>query len=51
MEIISVIIITYKRQVSILKRAVESVCNQTYKNIEIILVNDDPEDQHHSEEI
>lgn len=38
-ELISVIIPTYKRSKT-LKRAIDSVINQTYKNIEIIVVDD-----------
>ena len=39
---VSVVITTYKREMSILKRCVNSVINQTYKRIEIIIVNDYP---------
>ena len=39
--LVTVIIPTYKR-LKKLKRAVKSVYNQTYDNIEIIIVNDDP---------
>jgi glycosyltransferase involved in cell wall biosynthesis len=42
--LVSVIIPTYKR-VAALKKAVESVYQQTYKNYEIIVVNDSPADQ------
>ena len=42
-ELVSAIITTYKRDVLIVKRAIDSIINQTYKNIEIILVNDFPE--------
>ncbi len=38
-ELISVIISTYKREEE-LDRAIRSVLNQTYKNIEIIVVDD-----------
>ena len=40
MDLISCIITTYKRPISILKRAIDSIVSQTYKNIELILVND-----------
>lgn len=42
-ELISVIIPTYKRNEKLL-RALSSVLKQTYKNFEIIIVNDDIED-------
>lgn len=41
---VSVIITTYKRELSLLKRAFYSVCNQTYEDIEIIIVDDSPND-------
>lgn len=44
-ELISCIITTYRRPIEILKRAVESVVNQTYSNIELIVVNDAPSDE------
>jgi len=40
--LVSVIIPTYKRP-ELVGRAVQSVLDQTYENIEIIVVNDDPE--------
>lgn len=42
--LISCIVTTYKRPISVLKRALDSVINQTYQYTEIILVNDGPED-------
>ncbi len=52
-ELISVIIPTYKRTET-LKRAIESVKKQTYKNIEIVVVDDNsnfPEERKKVEEI
>ncbi|MFS1511127.1 glycosyltransferase family 2 protein [Chengkuizengella sp. SCS-71B] len=44
--LVSVIIPTYKRA-NMLLRAVDSVLNQTYKNIEVLVVNDnEPGDEH-----
>ena len=43
-ELISVVIITYKRPITVLKRAVDSARFQDYENLEIIIVNDCPED-------
>lgn len=42
-QMVSVIIPTYKRNVKILERAVQSVRNQTYDNLEIIVIDDSPE--------
>ena len=42
-EKISVIIPTYKRH-DLLERAIKSVLNQTYKNLEIIVVDDNKKD-------
>lgn len=43
--LLSVIITTYKRPAEILRRAVTSVLEQDYSNIELIVVNDYPEDK------
>ena len=53
MHKVSVIIPTYKRKKEMVNRAVESVLNQTYNNIEIILIDDNakPEHQSYREEI
>lgn len=42
-DLVSVIIPTYKRPVAYLKRAVESVLNQSYSHLECIIVDDSPE--------
>ena len=39
-EKVSVVITTYKRKFEVLSRAIISVLNQTYPNVEIIVVND-----------
>lgn len=51
MELVSAIIITYKRPIEILERAIRSVLNQTYSNIELIIVNDAPEEAQLEREI
>ena len=39
-ELVSVIITTHNRPLEMVERSVKSVVNQTYKNIEIIVVDD-----------
>lgn len=43
-SLVSVIIPTYKRPPELIKRSVLSVINQTYKKLEIIVVDDSPND-------
>lgn len=50
-DIVSVVITTYRRPLLILKRAIDSVVQQDYKNVEIMVVNDYPEDRESSEAI
>lgn len=42
---VSVVIITYNRSVEVLRKAIESVLSQTYKEWELIIVNDAPENR------
>lgn len=43
-QLISVVIPSYKREASLMKRSVLSVLGQTYQNVEIIVVDDNPND-------
>ncbi len=43
--LVSVVITTYKRPLFILQRAIESVLKQTHTNLEIFVVDDQPEDR------
>ncbi|KOO50426.1 glycosyltransferase family 2 protein [Priestia koreensis] len=42
MDKITCIVTTYNRPISVLKRALDSIVNQTYSNLEIVVVNDAP---------
>ncbi len=45
MEEVTAVITTYKRPVDMVERALKSVINQTYQNLDIIVVNDYPADK------
>lgn len=42
--LVSGVITTYKRDVEVVEKAVKSIINQDYDNIELLVVNDDPSD-------
>lgn len=48
---VSVVIPTYKRRLEVISRAINSVLNQTYKNLEIFVIDDSPADFIGSKEI
>lgn len=50
-SLVSVVITTYQRDIKTLKRCIDSVHNQTYKNIEIILVDDNNNEDSYRKEI
>ncbi len=50
-SLVSVIIPTYKRQASIVKRAIASVLCQTYNNFEVIIVDDSPDEYIYRSEV
>ncbi len=49
--VVTAVVTTYKRSEKIVGRALESVVKQTYRSLEIILVNDCPEDKELSEKL
>ena len=50
-SLVSVIIPTYKRKLDFVSRALQSVLNQTYPNIEIVVIDDSPDDFPYRDEI
>ncbi len=48
---VTVIITTYKRDPGIVLRAVKSVCNQSYADLEIIIIDDSPSDFENRESV
>lgn len=50
-QLVTIVLTTYKRPIEILERAVTSVLNQSYENLELLVINDYPEDMVLSEKI
>lgn len=50
-KLVSVIITTYKRDLKYVKEALDSVLNQTYKNIEVILVDDNGAESRYGDDL
>lgn len=48
---VSVIITSYKRPAAIVDRAVQSVLNQTYQELEVLIVDDNPDNSSESQEL
>lgn len=46
MDLVSIIVPTYKRKPELVKRAIQSLLDQTYENIEVVLVDDNAKPEH-----
>lgn len=46
MDLVSIIVPTYKRKPELVKRAIQSLLDQTYENIQIVLVDDNAKPEH-----
>ena len=44
---ISVLMSTYKEDISLLRESIESILNQTYKDFEFIIILDNPDNKEH----
>ena len=49
--LVSVIIPTYKRKLDFVSKALQSVLNQTYPNIEIVVIDDSPDDYPYRDDV